>query len=466
MQSVLRSILARAAMWPDRPAIFQHDNAVTYALLATAICSAEVEIARLGLDREAPVGVLIQSPLDHLVVCLALAKGGYSSASLRSDTIGRCGQYGIATVICDKPLVQAGVRAVVINAKWYQNACDASIARVCAPAADRVVRIEFTSGSTGEPKPIGFTDGAIYRQTVNRIASYDLRGQVSLCMFRMTVNVGFGYALSALMQGRTLCFAENYAQAVDIMNYYRVEDVSGSPRQILALADDFVRHGHAIRVPGKIVLAGGQLAREDYARIKLHLSGEVHLDYGATETGPTAFTTGRLLDGGSAGLSLMAPFQTVAIDAPAGEPGLIRTCATGMGAPFSGSLTQTLADHGDGWFHTGDLGVLNDKGLIELVGRGDDLLNIGGLKVSLDQIEQSVGSLTDVLETAAVVRADAAGAGLRVAVVAREGADSEAISRAVRDILRGASGLEILFVEAIAKTDSGKVDRQSLLRQG
>lgn len=470
MQSVLRIILARAEMWPDRPAIFLHDNALTYDLLRAGICSAEVELARLGLDREAPVGVFIQSPIDHLVVCLALSKAGYTSASLRSDTIGKCHEAGIAVIICDKRLTEAdlgspNVRPIRIAPGWYQNDFDPSIGRIYAPPADRVVRIEFTSGSTGTPKPIAYTDSAIYHQTVNRIATYDLRGQVALCMFRVTVNVGFGFALGWLMLGRTLCFIENFAQAVDMMNFYRVEDVVGSPRQVGRLATDFAQSGRTIRIPGKIVIGGGQVSREDYRRIKQQFSGEVQIDYGATETGPTGVVAGRLMEAGGDALGVLVPFQTIDVGAPVGQRGLIRTRATGMGTPFSGSLTQIAADFGDGWFHTGDIGVVNERGQIELVGRADDMVNVGGLKVSLDQIEQTLASIPDVREAAAVVSAKDGDSGLLLGVVAADGADRDAITHTVSEVLRGVSGMQLHFVAAIAKTDSGKVDRQLLLRQ-
>jgi len=469
MQSVIQSILARAAMWPERTAIFLHDTAVSYALLESGIKSAEVEIAKLSFDREAPIGVFIQSPVDHLIVCLALSKAGYTSASLRSDVLAKCHTYGMKEVIADQDIPNKEVKTHILTGGWYQNDYDADIARIYRPDQDRIVRIEFTSGSTGEPKPIGFTDGAVYHQTVNRIASYDLRGQISLCMFKVTVNVGFGYALACLMQGRTLCFSENVNQAIDMINYYRIDDMVGSPRQVLALTDALASAGRIVAIPGKIVLAGGQVSRADYTKIKLQLSGELHIDYGATETGPTAFANGNLLNPEGRSFAALAPFQTIEIQSSPvdGKPvaGPVRTRSAGMGAPYGGSLRQTEADRGDGWFYTGDVGVFTPRGCIELVGRSDDLVNVGGVKVSLDDIER-VMNHQDGVADAAAIKSEMCATGeylLDLVIVLKDAATDRAVlEQALNKELMGAHKLRYHYVVGIPKTDSGKVDRQAL----
>jgi acyl-coenzyme A synthetase/AMP-(fatty) acid ligase len=63
----------------------------------------------------------------------------------------------------------------------------------------------------------------------------------------------------------------------------------------------------------------------------------------------------------------------------------------------------------DGWLHTGDCGRQDDEGYLFLVGRQDDMINVGGLKVSPDEVEEALRQHPRVLDAACVGQADPGG---------------------------------------------------------
>ena len=63
-----------------------------------------------------------------------------------------------------------------------------------------------------------------------------------------------------------------------------------------------------------------------------------------------------------------------------GKEGRIRVKSDTMVWPFSGSMFETEDGKGDGWFYPGDIGRLDDDGLLIVTGRADEVINAGGIK--------------------------------------------------------------------------------------
>jgi acyl-coenzyme A synthetase/AMP-(fatty) acid ligase len=127
-------------------------------------------------------------------------------------------------------------------------------------------------------------------------------------------------------------------------------------------------------------------------------------------------------------------------------------------------MVQTDADRGDGWFRSGDVGVLNDSYHLVLNGRADDLINRGGVKVSPEVIESILRSHPLISDAAiAVMPVGDVQRGLVGFVVARDKVSFDAI----RDHLSSRNKDIVIdkwvFVESIPKTDTGKIDRPSLI---
>ena len=119
----------------------------------------------------------------------------------------------------------------------------------------------------------------------------------------------------------------------------------------------------------------------------------------------------------------------------------------------------------DGWFHTGDVAVIQDDGYARIVDRKKDMINVSGFNVYPNEIEDVIASHPDVLEVAAVGVPDVkSGEAVKVFVVSRSG---RLTSKDVKDWCRNRLTAYKLpryieFKDELPKTNVGKVLRRQL----
>lgn len=121
----------------------------------------------------------------------------------------------------------------------------------------------------------------------------------------------------------------------------------------------------------------------------------------------------------------------------------------------------------DGWFHTGDIGVIDAAGHLRLTGRQKYEINRAGIKIHPEEVELLLERHPQVLEACAFGLADAI-SGEIVAVAVRLAADSALTPTALRQwcaerIRREAVPEQWFFVTEIPKTDRGKIKRQEIM---
>jgi O-succinylbenzoic acid--CoA ligase len=140
---------------------------------------------------------------------------------------------------------------------------------------------------------------------------------------------------------------------------------------------------------------------------------------------------------------------------------------------FSGYLGGPRAP-ADGWFRTGDLGLLDAEGRLVVRGRADDVINTGGHKVVPGEVEAALQSCPGVREVAVVGQPDPEwGERVVAVVVPADPGDPpapELLRRHVRERLpRYAIPSRVVMVGAVPMLPSGKHDivrlRQELLRR-
>jgi malonyl-CoA/methylmalonyl-CoA synthetase len=123
----------------------------------------------------------------------------------------------------------------------------------------------------------------------------------------------------------------------------------------------------------------------------------------------------------------------------------------------------------DGFFITGDLGKIDSRGYVHIVGRGKDLIITGGFNVYPKEIETEIDSMPGVFESAVIgVPHPVFGEGV-TAVVVRSKADSideKAIMLALQDRLaKFKQPKKIIFMEDLPRNTMGKVQKNVLRDQ-
>jgi acyl-coenzyme A synthetase/AMP-(fatty) acid ligase len=141
----------------------------------------------------------------------------------------------------------------------------------------------------------------------------------------------------------------------------------------------------------------------------------------------------------------------------------------GEGQLPPGEVGRLYVKQGTGdWVMTNDLARLDEDGFLFIEGRVDDVINRGGFKVSLREIEQELRALPDVADAAAIGLADRMlGQVPAAAVVLRDGArtSGEELCEALKATMtRYKVPTAVVIVDQIPRNVSMKVDSQALAK--
>jgi long-chain acyl-CoA synthetase len=123
----------------------------------------------------------------------------------------------------------------------------------------------------------------------------------------------------------------------------------------------------------------------------------------------------------------------------------------------------------DGWFHTGDVGILDEDGYLAIVDRTKDMLLYKGYNVFPRELEEVLFGVPGVAGAAVVGRPDEEAGELPVAYVVRKADDAgaaltaESVMAAVNERVTPYKRLrDVVFIDAIPVSAAGKVLKREL----
>ena len=151
-----------------------------------------------------------------------------------------------------------------------------------------------------------------------------------------------------------------------------------------------------------------------------------------------------------------------------GEVGEVISRANVVMAGYWRQPEATSAVIVDGWFHTGDMALLDSEGFIEVVDRKKDLIISGGENISSIEVEGLLYKHPSVLEAAVIAAPDERWGEVPYAVVVLK-AGSEATEKELVDFCRERLAhfkcpKRVDFIEALPRTATGKIQK-NLLRE-
>jgi acyl-coenzyme A synthetase/AMP-(fatty) acid ligase len=148
----------------------------------------------------------------------------------------------------------------------------------------------------------------------------------------------------------------------------------------------------------------------------------------------------------------------------AGESGIIRVRSETMVHLYFDDPELTAASFIDGWFQTGDVGLMPSPGRLLILGRADGMLNIGGVKVPPAPIEAGIKLIEGVRD--AIVMSIRSRNEVDVLLAAIETAAVpprlDAMQRAGEILARHAGAFTIMPLPSLPRTPSGKIQREEI----
>jgi long-chain acyl-CoA synthetase len=223
----------------------------------------------------------------------------------------------------------------------------------------------------------------------------------------------------------------------------------------------------------RLTLGGGMAVQEAVAQKWKQVTGVPLIEaYGLTETSPAATINPLDLEAynGSIGLPISSTELTLrdddAHDVPLGQPGEI--CIRGpqvmAGYWQRPDETAKVMDK-DGWFATGDIGVMDERGFVRIVDRKKDMILVSGFNVYPNEIEGVLAAHPGVLECAAIGVPDKkSGEAVKLFVVRKDPAmTAEDVLKYCHENLTGYKcPREVEFRTELPKSNVGKILRREL----
>ena len=223
----------------------------------------------------------------------------------------------------------------------------------------------------------------------------------------------------------------------------------------------------------RIVLGGGMAVQEAVARKWKAVTGVTLVEaYGLTETSPAATINPFNIPDYNGSIGLPISSTEIALrddtgkDVPLGSPGEICIRGPQVMAGYWNRPDETAkVMTADGYFMSGDIGVMDDKGFVRIVDRKKDMILVSGFNVYPNEIEGVVAGHPGVLECAAVGVPDKkSGEAVRLYVVKKDDSvTAEDVMKFCRDHLTGYKcPREVVFRGELPKSNVGKILRREL----
>lgn len=194
--------------------------------------------------------------------------------------------------------------------------------------------------------------------------------------------------------------------------------------------------------------------------------------YGLSETSPSTScnpVTNKEFTG-TIGVPLPSTYMKIiddeGRDVPQGQPGEIAIKGPQVMAGYWQRPDETAkVMTADGWFKSGDIGVMDDKGYFKIVDRKKDMILVSGFNVYPNEVEDVVARMPGVLEVAAVgVPNEESGEAVKLVIVKRDPAlTQEQVQAYCRENLTGYKRPKVIeFRTELPKTPVGKILRREL----
>jgi acyl-coenzyme A synthetase/AMP-(fatty) acid ligase len=450
---------------PLRPAILEPAGVITYASLAHAVEAAAQSFARNITDRSKPVAISISGGSKMLVALLGLLRAGFNVVLANKPVFKELSAIGTNTLVFERDSASLeGGHNIVFDDTWLSFGSDDKNKNKMIPFTKTKGGdiLCFTSGTTGRPKVVICPQSSWHERVIFPLNSAFLNYERILIVPGLITSWGLSRAYEALHSGRTICLALPGQSTLWMANTYNVDTILASPQQTLELV---VIQEKTSRYPlsslKSIQIGAASISPASVLRVKKALCRNVIMFYGSTEAGVAALAPYDLIRDVPGAVGYIMPGVEVEIADAAdravgvGKEGFVRIRSRVFAENMSASKST------DEWFYTGDLGSITESGMLCIAGRTNDVVNRGGEKLSIIDIENFLLSCFGVNDAGVcTVTGDAGFSQVWVGLVLQPSADIGALRHAIESHTQYKNNIDKIFiVEMIPRGVLGKIQR-------
>ena len=339
---------------------------------------------------------------------------------------------------------------------------------------DDIAALLYSSGTTGKPKGIMLSHGNISSNAESLVKAWGFQESDCLLHALPIYHVhGLFVALGCVfMTGSKLKWLESFDADVVLKSIPECTVMMGVPTYYTRLLkrdllDSKLTEGIRLFISGS-----APLLEETFNEFNQRTNHQILERYGMTETN---MNTSNPLKGdrkpGTVGLPL-EDVQVRVVDEEnnvlsQGEIGNLQIKGPNVFKGYWEMPEKTKEDFSkDGFFNTGDKGLIDEGGYVSIIGRSKDMIISGGLNVYPKEIESLIDKIEGVLESAVIGLSDEDLGEKVVAVIVSEESkilDEKKVISEIKDQLAGFKApKEVKFIDQLPRNAMGKVQKNIL----
>jgi acyl-CoA synthetase (AMP-forming)/AMP-acid ligase II len=496
-----------AAQFRDRPAVVFRDRAFSYTQIERRSNQLANALVGLGLGAGERVAVLLNNSVESIESQFGAEKAaqGYVALNVRhtlAEHAAILNDAQAAVLIAGPEFreVALQVRAMVptlrhvIGVGWHDAGvlaygallgCASDRAPRLKVRADLLLRIAYTSGTTGQPKGVAYSIERWEARLANHFGAMEYGLGVDDAMLHVgpLTHAAGVHLLPCYLRGARNIVADRFdpEQVLAQVARDRISQLMVVPTMLSRLLEALARNPGADLSALKRVHYGTAPTPTPLVHEALERLGPIlRQQYGMTEAVQplcVLYPHEHLQDGlpSSRITSCGRPTMNVDItvrDAEgnplrAGEVGEIAIAHRGIGeVAFWRRPDLEREAIRDGWYYSGDLGRFDDEGFLSIVGRNKDMMISGGFNVYAREVEDALHAHPAVAEVAVLGLPDAEWGEVIAAFVVRrpgQAGDAETLKRHCSELIAGYKKPRVIeFIDALPRNHAGKVTKNDL----
>ncbi len=484
-----RSITDMSAVAIETPA----GDRFTYGDLIARTGQMANALTALGVKPGDRVAVQVEKSLEAIILYLASARAGavflpLNTAYTAAEVAYFIGDAEPTLFVCD-PLHadtlasvagQIGPHLVTLDANGEGSLADAAkssrVDFATVPReADDLAALLYTSGTTGRSKGAMLTHGNLVSNALTlREAWHFTKADVLIHALPIFHTHGLFVATNvALFSGASMILLPKFDVGKILDQMTRATVLMGVPTFYVRLLESATLNSSATLQMRLFISGSAPLLAETHREWQARTGHAILERYGMTETNMNTsnpYQGERLA--GTVGLPLPGT-EVIVTDPdsgarlPQGEVGMIEVRGANVFKGYWRMPEKTAAElRANGFFITGDLGRIDAKGYLQIVGRAKDLIITGGYNVYPKEVEAEIDELAGVLESAVIGLPHHDLGEAVTAIVVPDGrhdlTEADIAHALERRLARFKRPSRVIFVDELPRNTMGKVQKNVL----
>ena len=469
----------RPASYDDLPCVRDDRLDLTYRAFGERVEAVAEQLAARGVTAGSVVAVMLPNRVELLVAIMAAWRLGAAATPINptftaTEADHQINDSGAVVVVTTDPGAAHG-SATVLGVDDLA-ATPAGTLSPAETAPNDLALLVYTSGSTGRPKGVMLDHANIEAMIASMGEAIAVTGDDhcllvlplfhvnAICVSWLTP-MSVGGQLSVLQRFHPV----EFLQAIERLRPTYFSAVPTIYSHLVALPEEVQADVSSVRFA---VCGAAPAPPELFAAVEKRFGFPLVEGYGLSEG--TCASTCNPVDGvrkpGTVGpalpgqiVAIMAPDGTMA---PTGERGEVVIKGGNVMRGYLNRPEATAETLGDGWLHTGDVGILDGDGYLRIVDRIKDMIIRGGENIYPKEIENVLHGDPSVLEAAVVGAPDPVYGEVVVAFVAPApggAVDVDALlARCRTELTKVKVPVAVHVLDVLPKNPVGKIDKPAL----